>query len=45
MARQCLVSEIMHQPEVESSASAEGGLIAVKDPDPVYGCGVRRGKV
>ena len=26
MARQCLVVAIMHQPEVESSASAEEGL-------------------
>ena len=25
MARQCLVAVIMHQPEAESSASAEGG--------------------
>ena len=26
MARQCLIATIMHQPIVESSASAEGGL-------------------
>ena len=26
MARQCLVSAILHQPAFESSASAEGGL-------------------
>ena len=26
MARQCLVVAIMHQPEVESSATAEEGL-------------------
>ena len=25
MAKQCLVATIMHQPEVESSVSAEGG--------------------
>ena len=25
MARQCLVTEIMHQPKVESSTSTEGG--------------------
>ena len=31
MARQCLVAVILHQPGVESSASAEGGLIVIKD--------------
>ena len=45
MASQCLVAAIMHQFEVESSASTEGGLIAIKDFDPIYGCDFRRGKV
>ena len=43
MARQCLVAIIMHQPEAESSASAKGGLIAIKDSGPIYWCSV--GKV
>ena len=45
MARQCLVVAIMHQSEAESVASAEGGFIAIKDSNPIYGCSVRRGKV
>ena len=45
MARQCLVAAIMHQLKAESSASIEGGLIAIKGSGSIYGCGVKRGNV
>ena len=45
MARQCLVAAIMHQLKAESSASVEGGLIAIKGSGPIYRCSVERGNV
>ena len=36
IARQCLVAAILHQPEVESSAFAIKGLIAIKNSKVSY---------
>ena len=45
MTMQCMVAIIMHQPKAESSASAEGGHIAIKGSSPIYRHSVGRGKM